>query len=390
LLASLRQHFIDSLSPEGAEGGSRIFAQLKTRDDDKLLRGMVKHIGFKEHIERTAHVHALAAALVSDWLRPMLGEAAIVNGSGSFLGRGWIPSRDERLHGTIKSSIAELAVRPSDDSAWVRYRPQGCEGIRNWTALIDSRLEERMVKAQLAIKWCGQAIARHERQIGRRFDLVAFSRPDLVRWSPMPAWCTWKWPIALVCNKVAHDGAWVVSRNVSAALFRMPEAYAACNDSLHVTARHRDVPPSCCFSAESILKFVTADVPKDATGCAFWGRATFLRSVQRQLPAGSPAHRRHSRSYRHVCDIVTSETYAQGSYAHSVMGVMGGLPIDTGVELRRLFFNNTEACRQALTPYDLVELNTSRTGSDGGDVRTQPNLWLPFMPRAAINSTRIT
>ena len=36
-------------------------------------------------------------------------------------------------------------------------------------------------KSVLSIKWCGQAIKRHEERHGVRFDVVAFTRPDLLR-----------------------------------------------------------------------------------------------------------------------------------------------------------------------------------------------------------------
>ena len=47
---TLRSFVIDPLAPQGADGGSRIFLQLKTLDSDKLANVGDFHVRFHKHI----------------------------------------------------------------------------------------------------------------------------------------------------------------------------------------------------------------------------------------------------------------------------------------------------------------------------------------------------
>ena len=109
VVAHLRTRLIAPLAPCGAEGGSRIFLLLKTHDTNKHLGS----VHFERHDDTTrTSVQALTAAISSPWIRPMIGEAVLLNGSGAYLGVGWDGS----------SSQASDALRQADDMLWQRYR----------------------------------------------------------------------------------------------------------------------------------------------------------------------------------------------------------------------------------------------------------------------------
>lgn len=391
MLASLRQNLIDAFVPGCGEDGKRhdavLFALLKTQDDDKLLLGQSHSNSFARHEERTASVSALAAALASRWLLPILGEAVIVDGAGTFLGKGWTPSQAERERPGMSTTAtsAERAVRPSNDTEWMSYRTAGCVAARNRTHSTDPGLEARMLKSQLSIQWCAGAISRYETRRSTkegaswRFDLVVYHRPDQARWQPLQPWCAWAdvRERALLCSSPAHDGMWAIPRQHAGVVLHQAERYASCNDT-SVHGGNRAVPTSCCFSAESLLKYATRHIAKDPTAChALNARTTLFRGVQRsKVEASGVGGKRAvpiiggSRAYRHVCDVVLSRTYAAGSYAHSMIQTMGGLQVQTGVELRRMFGNSTVACKLALAPYDDIAAR--------GGVHTRPELWQPW------------
>ena len=110
-LHSVRHYFVRPLTQRLARAD--LFLYLKTADSDKNGLAEGSRVSFSA---RTVDLRPLLAALNSSWLRGAVREAIIVNGSGSFEGRGW---RAREVGGD-----ASAAVKPSNATGWRRYRQQ--------------------------------------------------------------------------------------------------------------------------------------------------------------------------------------------------------------------------------------------------------------------------
>ena len=268
LLASLRQQFVDPLSG-GSDSTTRLFALIKTRDDRKAVGGNTATHGgvgqyqsFQQHVDATATISSLASALESEWVMPLLAEAVIVDGSGGYDGVGWAPTDAEReacRSNNASGSIARQAIRRPDDALWQSHRPpdDSCRVLRRNTANLDATLNDRMVKNLLSFKWCFGAIERYEMASGKPFEVVAYTRPDMLRLEPMRPWCEWTnlRTHVVTCPFAAHDGYFVAPRHdARQVLAGQLEAYNGCNDSsswYNVRGPRTKVPASCCFGSEA-------------------------------------------------------------------------------------------------------------------------------------------
>ena len=188
LLASLRQQFLDPLSG-GSDSTTRLFALIKTRDDRKAVGGNTATHGgvgqIQQHVDATATISS-ASALESEWVMPLLAEAVIVDGSGGDMGsdrcgtRGVQEQQCERFNErSAARTMRWQSHRPPDDS---------CRVLRRNTANLDATLNDRMVKNLLSFKWCFGAIERYEMASGKPFEVVAYTRPDMLRLEPMRPW----------------------------------------------------------------------------------------------------------------------------------------------------------------------------------------------------------
>ena len=377
MLASLRQQFIDPLSGGEALTRARVFALLKTRDDRKSVEGAIgRHHSFEAHADTSSSLESLAAALESEWLLPILGEAVILDGSGSYDGLGWVPTDEERRACRINASGAHArqAVRSADEATWRLHKSSGQSSCasRQATMKLDATLAERILKNLVSFSWCASAITRHEAASGQAFEVVAYTRPDLLRLEPVRPWCDWTdlQSRIVACPLPAHDGYFITPRKHARALLTgQLEAFISCNDTTpfyHVRGLRHPVPTSCCFSAESVLHHVSSPLPRDPSGCTT-GFFVFLRQIQR---AGWAAHH-GSRTFRHVCDVVLSAAYtrAHSSFPKAVAAQLGGVAPEAGLALFTLFGNDTAACRAALRPYDTAHPPQTRAAS-----------WQPFPP----------
>ena len=372
LLASLRHNLIAPLTLGGSAAvPAALFALLKTGDTDK--GDMHSPNGFYHHSEATATPAALYAALGSRWLLPLLSEVVVLNGSGTYAGVGWQPSEEERRQAADASittsaasaaspsaagrgaELAAASLRQSDEQSWQRFHPAAgaCRSLLWYTNSTDPLLWERLMKALLGIKWCGQAIERHEARHGVSFDLVAYTRPDLLRFRPLQPWCEFRHlrSAVHVCPQTGADGSWLSPRQHLHRFTSQPDAFASCKDNRtkqQVLLRHGAQPlPSCCFNGEALLSYVVHGLPQG--GCVMTLYTSFLRSVARQH---EDKLRLSSKAYRHVCGVALSDAYSNGMWATDMRTTMGGLPIETGVELRRLFGKDTKKCMLALAPFD--------------------------------------
>ena len=123
----------------------------------------------------------------------LIGEAVILNGSGTFNGSGWrgagspVRARPRRLAripiGRLLVAMGQLA--PKDEP---------------------SNAEERMLLAASLLDWLRGAVARDEAASSKRFDLIAFARPDVLIHTPVRPWCTWdSLRVPLLCLPKLHQ-----------------------------------------------------------------------------------------------------------------------------------------------------------------------------------------
>ena len=252
VLDGFRRNFLQPLM--GDPTTSRVFLHLKSADSDKKSRNEDKN--FQRQVD---DVSALQQALESRaaWLRPLLGEVALLNGSGSFLG----PSPRAPSFPIVRSNATE----------WREFRATPCPAPRGANATAgaganntssaccpsmqpDGNTEERLLLMHLGLSWCGGAIARSEARLGRAYDIVAFSRPDLLWWRPMHPWCSWPFRThALTCDAPGCDAAWVAPRAYLERLFNQVSLHRDCASVGHRRTRDFTKRGICCGSSEYLL-----------------------------------------------------------------------------------------------------------------------------------------
>ena len=197
----------------GALGGStatRFFLQLKTVDSAKRDGWFGSYAAHHEAISSAGVIQNSIAA--RPWLVGRMGEAVIVNGSGAYLGVG-----------SIDGATPIRVVEP-DEFGWRDYAPAHCGSQSQITtkSYLHSRLEltearmERQLRFYLSQEWCRLAIRRHEVRTGKPFEVVMFSRPDLLWFRPMPAYCDvdFATQTTLSCPTMGCDEAWTTPRRL--------------------------------------------------------------------------------------------------------------------------------------------------------------------------------
>ena len=175
----------------------------------------------------------LVAALNTDWLAPLIGEAAIVEGHGAFSGEGW------RGIGPATSALR----RADEDGSWRAWRSTRCpapwgntstsaqpsigsstgygtgHGTGHGTVRAPANnAEERMLLGALNMRWCKDAVERYETSDSissgthhprrRRFELVVFTRPDILWHTPVRPWASWdamRLPLVCFPRKASPD-----------------------------------------------------------------------------------------------------------------------------------------------------------------------------------------
>lgn len=364
----------------GDPASSRMFLHLKLLDSTKDTHSAGQK--FRQHKDAT--LENILATMQLAWLAPTIGEAIVVNGSGSI----------EPSTVGCKTASAACIVQPSS-TAWRRQRiraclqtqddtrypnrtelheryPNGdahcCPPHNSWA--IDTNNEERLILSHLGIAWCGEAIPRYEHANGRTFSMVVFARPDGVWWNPVVPWCAFNWERHMLgCDGPACDMTWVVPRKH---FDRMSRQYEM----------HRECPPTkarwegrhvCCTTSEHLLSFARGH-----------RNATHIVPKDLQLPLSNMSKRFTTsmsvlRSVKGICDIVMSSklnlagnnrpaSNAAGHYAFFHQQ-WSGLLLSTQLKLRYLFVRNetwtgrtkvkdklereSAACERALMRYGL-------------------------------------
>ena len=299
VLTALRSSLIMPLAGrDPAKHGSRLFLSLKASDSAK---SGVFGVSFGQHSSR---IDPLVAALMHSWIAPLIGEAAIVNGSGAFLG----PSVNRANRGRI-------AIVPGNDTLWHRFRATPCRrallvdgnatiAMPNVSSaershsspataapgarccrfggyLQEGNNEARLIHQHLGLYWCGAAIERYETANAARarypssswrFELIVFTRPDLVWWAPVPSWCEYPWGTSMLsCDRPGCDMAWAAPRMHLDRLLRQALLHRDCTEAgppPHGAARMRNVrdAASCCATSEWLLWYAQSRYAGSGSG----------------------------------------------------------------------------------------------------------------------------
>ena len=261
----LRRNLVEAL---GGSAGSRLFLLLKTLDSNKFVkRSEPGAVVFKQHLgeasvggllatyatqtsirrladpRQLCYSHVLSRALDRlrlPWLAHRVGEAVVLNGSGSYSAGdpvvgdcaappycvaqaspdAWrafrmaacvchtgLELRTSKPHtvGYSHTCAPRLGQNAPDVEAAPGYKGSCCSGRR-------SADEERLLLQALSVRWCAGAVERYEAQQATRFSLVVFTRPDLVWWQPFKPWCSWPQGAVLTCESPGCDVAWAAPR----------------------------------------------------------------------------------------------------------------------------------------------------------------------------------
>lgn len=229
MMENHHQMLVRPLTQEGDD--SCAFVYLKLSDSPK--------VGSRVHFDaQRTELGAVLAALGDGggtrdpWLGRMLAEAVVINGSGSFDGVGWRPAVDGGRSST-RAALAALREGNTTRAQLMRPKNAKCGSGGNFAT----------TEVALALQWCAQAIGRHEAREGRRFDVVAYIRPDQLLLHPVFPWCEWK--VAketFTCLAGGLDGVAVMPRDHAAQVLGMLSMHTRCRDSdpvLHCQANRQ-------------------------------------------------------------------------------------------------------------------------------------------------------
>lgn len=399
ILEGLRWHMVEALAAPSAH--SRLFLHLKVADSPKLIGklGESKYL-FTRGVDgpRTVEttVSALRVALRTPWLRRLLAEVALVNGSGSAThATGWSAGASVGASDSA-DAIVRSALVPSEADGWRQHssrccaRPYGRSGGEGSTSTETENVEERMILASLALQWGARALERHERAHGVRFDVVAYARPDLFIHTPVWPWCHWPsrtqyWTCLTdhTPDKASHiDALWVAPRGLLHLFTDLAQVHASCDCSAarstttsalsHKARATADaMHGSCCGGYEALLWYAlkqhdaslaqrgeAALLPAAETlGCASQGvpAGAILRNVKRDVSGLAGASTRSSacgpscrHASRHVCVVALNSQFVADAKWSGLQLSFVQLPWATGMALRRLFGSGgLKACMEA-------------------------------------------
>jgi hypothetical protein len=440
VLTSMRSNLIDAMAGAGSTS-HRVFLHLKLGDLPKLDASnaglhYTMPLSDEDAARRRAMLNAVFAALETPWVRRVLGEAVVINGSGHSSSVGWRPHSPSGGGGG-GGGVAS-ALRPSNDDAWLSYTSWCCpppfgsnqSGASSQTASDNG--EQRVVLQTLALRWCADAMERFERAdeeqghggagATRRFELVAYARPDLYLHAPVHPWCAWteqtafwscsdfrKAPGSTQLPGSHSDALWASRRGPFALFARQATLHRDCSCSSVMAeqqrAGNRHKMPQCCGGGEALIRYAQEAYAKlptaapeqtleraDEMGCATQGvlAGTLLRNVQRKVALDScgPTCRN---AQRHICDVIfTLDRSNQPLYVTSfkwrisMLSVLQ-LPPKSGLMLFTLFQSSTRGLNRTssseLSPKP-VTLNVTRESMDAANAACKEATALLTAPMA--------
>ena len=357
---SYRAHYYEPLAGgEGEPARARFFVLLKTDDSAKM--GMaVGEKAANDHFEQHhTDDQQLVRVLNASWMTPMLAEAVIVRGSGAHV---W--------GAPVQTLGPGLSIASANASMWKSYAATFCS---NATASMQASgdccvpqgafrdpqsapgNEARLVHQALNQRWCYDAIGHHEYLQGWKFDLVAFSRPDLFWYGPLPPWCSWPWRTHMLsCFHPGCDMAWVAPRRYKfdrvmdqAKLRRDCRTKGLLHKSRWGVPQRRE-SISCCGPAEWLQWYSYTPNRPNAT------KADDIPVYQSTKLVPDRSAFGLLRQSKGACELSMHPHPGQHLFAH--VNHMNGLSIPVGLMFRKLFgtnYQNISRCRKAVGPYRL-------------------------------------
>lgn len=323
---------------------TRIFLHLKLNDSDKTsgLSGQK----FRSHKESS--LLSILATMEQPWIAKHIGEAVVLNGSGSYSGEGCrsvssgtcIVKPETESWKDYRIAACTDTARAMRSAAGITRPAQCCTPNNQWAG--EGNNEERLLLSQLSAAWCGGAIRRYEHAKRAPFDLVVYTRPDAVWWQPVVPWC--EWPVreqGIACDYPACDMAWMVPRQH---FDRMVSLHTVHRDCPAFTSGRGKHTHTCCTTNEHLLMF--ARVHMNATH-----RLPDGLQLKVSSQASAKVYKGVSilRSIKGVCEIVLHPVLRvlPGQPASNPAGTWAfkhqqrsGMLIKTTVRLRKLFRAN--------------------------------------------------
>lgn len=298
-LAGFRYNVFDALGTS-----ARAFLHLKTGDSPKWDGWMGQ---FSAHHEAVSNASSIQTAISAQpWLTNCIAEAVIVNGSGSYLGAG-----------STGVAVHNIMVAQADEHVWREYAPRHCyvrhndgkEYLHSKSAVDEARVQRHLL-FHLSQEWCHGAIERDEVATGFKYEVVAYSRPDLLWFRPMPAFCTTNYSAQAIlsCPDMGCDMAWTVPRKYAKRMLSLATAHRDCS-----------VKICCTEDTERATGRAARESGANENHIFAWlHRRTILRNIQG------------------VCNVVTHPYYSEGNWAYKKAATGVALPISTGIEIRRM------------------------------------------------------
>lgn len=321
---------------------TRIFLHLKLNDSDKTsgLSGQK----FRSHKESS--LLSILATMEQPWIAKHIGEAVVLNGSGSFSGEGCrsvssgtcIVEPETESWKDYRITACTDTARAMRSAAGITRPAQCCTPNNHWAG--EGNNEERLLLSQLSAAWCGGAIRRYEHAKLAPFDLVVYTRPDAVWWQPVVPWC--EWPVreqGIACDYPACDMAWMVPRQHFDRMVSLHTVHRDCPAFTSGRGKH-----TCCTTNEHLLMFARVHI-----------NATHRLPDGLQLKVSSQASAKVYkgvsilRSTKGVCEIVLHPVLRvlPGQPASNPAGTWAfkhqqksGMLIKTTMRLRKLFRGN--------------------------------------------------
>ena len=355
VLDALRRNLLEPLAGRSpAATGTRLFLSLKIADSAKRAGGVAFH-------QHRIGVESIRDALSE--LHELVGEAMIVNGSGAYDPSRW------RDHG----DGTEANVVAADPTLWRSYTASHCKR----SGYLDAgNNEERLVHQHLGLAWCRGAILRSEATTRTRFDVVAFTRPDLVWWTPLPTWCnvSAQWRSSMwSCDSPGCDMSWVAPRTYMERLMGQAEMHRDCNEphsAWHGKVRNVRSVASCCSTSEWLLWYAQSARAQsslirlgadsfspagNASTAGGYGEIPVTRLRAFEPDRGSFSLLREASG---ACELALSDGYGQKKERLRLQQ-WHGLSVATGERLRARFGpepDNLTACRRMLLRSSQLQL----------------------------------
>ena len=143
-----------------------------------------------------------------------------------------VPEKAQRVRSGTSPELPISIIQ--SDSDLKRHSTPACDGDLTATGNL-------MLSWASGLSWCKQAIERHELAHHTTFDVIAFSRPDLIFWMPiLPPWSAWNWRETALLNcgqnrrgrdNFCIDVAWIAPRRTGLQILGVLDAHQRCNKS---------------------------------------------------------------------------------------------------------------------------------------------------------------